>query len=342
MKVYPEKLESHLKKTLAPIYFISGEEPLQREECGDRVRKAAKSKGYSSRELYIAEGDFSWNQLVAASDALSLFSEQRLIELKIPSGKPGKAGADALKAYAERPADDAILLVVSDKLESRATNSAWYKAIDKVGVTVQVWPIKAADLPNWISQRLRDYGFEPNREVVSLLTEKVEGNLLAAKQELEKLSLLLPPGPMAVEQVMAAVSDSARYSVFDLADALLLGKPKRASRIIAGLKGEGTEPVLVLWTVLRELRALTRMALARDKGASVQQVLKAERIFSNRQGMYQKALQRKTSYQWLQLLRWADDLDLVVKGRQKGDFWLEVNELACDICGRPLRDMLKK
>ncbi|MEE8380042.1 MAG: DNA polymerase III subunit delta, partial [Gammaproteobacteria bacterium] len=208
MKLYPEKLNAHLKGDLLPIYFFSGDEPLQLGEAADAVRRAAREQGYTEREVMHAERGFDWNELLAASNAMSLFAEKRVIDLRLPTGKPGKDGGAALVEYAERPPEDTVLLVSSGKVDKRSQSAKWYKALDKVGATLQVWPVDAKEMPNWLDQRLRSRGLQPERDAARLIAERVEGNLLAAAQEVDKLLLLNGEGPLSTEQVEAAVADS--------------------------------------------------------------------------------------------------------------------------------------
>jgi len=273
MKIFPDKLEDQLKNGLLPIYFFSGDEPLQLGEAADAVRRAAREQGFTEREVMHAEKGFDWNELLAAGNALSLFAEKRVIDLRLPSGKPGKDGGAALAEYAERPPEDTVLLISSGKVDKRSQSAKWYKALDKVGATLQVWPVDAADMPRWLDQRLRSRGLQPARDAARLIAERVEGNLLAAAQEVDKLVLLNGAGPISAEQVEAAVADSARFDVFGLVDAALLGDASRVTRMLDGLRGEGVEPILVLWALTRELRSLADMAAQIDDGKGIDGVL---------------------------------------------------------------------
>lgn len=335
MRLYPDKLAGHLKKQLAPVYVISGDEPLQVQECADAVRAAARAAGYLGRELFVADADFDWQQLAASCDALSLFSEQRVLELKVPTGKVGKAGAEVLKAYAVRPADDAILLVNAGKFERSVLNSAWYKALDKLGVTLQIWPLKAQELPAWINTRLAAKGFRAEREAVSLLVERIEGNMLAAAQEIEKLSLIYEPGPLAAKDIIAAVANSARYSVFDLTEAALAGNAQRCLKVLQALEGEGLEPILAWHTLVTDLRSVVQVSQRLQGGAPLPQAMNDAKVWKMRQPLVSAAVKRMGYNAWLDVLRRADELDQLLKGRRPGQIWLELTELCLSVCGQP-------
>ena len=254
-QVRVDQFAAQLKGDLAPVYFIYGDETLLVNECADAVRAAARQRGYSDRQVFSVESGFDWNSLLAASDSLSLFSERRILELRLPTGKPGKEGAGVLRAYAERPPEDTLLLVVSAKLEPAARRSKWVRALDKAGVSVPVWPVEPAQLPAWIDRRMRAHGMQPSRDALQLLAERVEGNLLAADQEIEKLYLLHGSGSLDLETVTELVADSARYDIFGLVDAALAGDAVYAQRILGGLRAEGVEPVTQVFPARTEIVA---------------------------------------------------------------------------------------
>jgi len=221
MKISREQLDHHLEKGLSAVYFISGDETLLVNEACDLVRLKAKASGFDERKLFHAETGFDWQSFLSASDNFSLFSEKTLIELRIPSGKPGDAGSKAIQAYINDTPEDSILLIISGKIERAATNSKWYKAIDKAGVTTQIWPIDLAQLPSWIDQRLKKFEMSATREGIQMMVDHVQGNLLAASQEVEKLHLLYQGQELTVEQISEAITDHARFDPFTLADNLL-------------------------------------------------------------------------------------------------------------------------
>jgi DNA polymerase III subunit delta len=331
MKLYADKLETALKKALLPVYFLSGDEPLQLSEAADAVRSAAREQGFSEREVMHVDKTFDWNELLAASNAMSLFAEKKIIDLRLPSGKPGKEGGAALVEYAKRPPEDTVLLVSSAKVDKRSQSAKWYQALDKVGATLQVWPVDVAEMPGWLDKRLRLRGLQADKEAIQLIAERVEGNLLAAAQEVDKLVLLNGVGLLSLEQVEMAVADSARFDVFGLVDAALLGDVPRLTHMLDGLRGEGVEAILILWALTRELRSLADMAAQLESGKRLDSVL--ARVWGKRKGPVKMGLQRHNRVRWQQMLRRAARLDRVVKGAAAGNAWDELLQLSLLIAG---------
>lgn len=336
MQIRPEQLEAHLKKQLAPVYFINGDETLVVMEAADAVRAAARAQGYTDREVLSVESGFDWNRLDAASASLSLFSERRILELRLPTGKPGDAGSKALRAYADRPAEDTVLMVISGKLEPAARKSKWVQALDQAGANVTVWPVDAQRLPAWIQRRMQSRGLQASAEAVALLAERVEGNLLACSQEIDKLLLLHGPGAVEVDTVRAAVSDSARFDVFGLVDTALLGDPVRSERMLMGLRAEGVEPVLVLWALAREIRSLGAMARDVAQGEAPARVMARHRVWDSRKPPIGKALGRIALPQWQAMIRQAAQLDRTLKGQAAGKPWDELVQLTLRLAGLEL------
>lgn len=333
MRLRPEQLAPHAAKPLLPIYLVSGDEPLQLSEVVDALRGAARAQGYSEREVLQVEAGFDWGTLAAAGSNLSLFAERKIIELRLPSGKPGDAGAKALTAYAAEPSPDNLLLISCGKLEKQQQNSKWFKALEDAGAVVQVWPVEPRALPGWIRQRLQVRGLQPTAEAAQLLAERVEGNLLAAAQEVEKLALLYGSGALDVEQVRTAVADSARYDVFELADAALGGDGARCARIVEGLRGEGEEPVLILWALVREVRALALIAAGQAAGTALETLFQQQRVWDKRKPLYQAALKRHNLRRWRALLRRAARLDRICKGAEPGNPWDELLQFSLLMAG---------
>ncbi len=333
MKLSAEQLARHLPKQLAPIYWVSGDEPLQVMEACDAIRARARDSGCNERLVFNVETGFDWGTLSAARDTLSLFAEQRLLEVRLPSAKPGEQGAKALVEYAARPPADDVLLVSSGKLDKATQRTKWFAAVERAGVMVQVWPLEPARLPAWIAARLRAQGLQPDQEAAQLLAERVEGNLLAAVQEIEKLVLLHEPGPLDAAAVAAAVADSARYSVYDLADRALAGEAAAVARILNGLRGEGAELTLLLWALTREIRALAQMAAAVRSGTSQERVFAAHRVWDKRKPLVKAALQRHRPAAWQGLLRRAGQVDRLIKGQRPGNAWDELLQLALALAG---------
>jgi len=337
MKLYPDKLDAHLAKAGAgggaPIYLVHGDEPFQLGEIGDRLRAHARSSGFEEREVIVAVEEADWAAFRESADSLSLFAARRLIELRLPSGKPGRVGVETLKRYAADPPPDVLLLVSSAKLDRAASSSAWFKAIDKVGVTIAVQPLPAGQLPLWLGRRLRAKGLHPTPEALELVAERVEGNLLAAAQEVERLALLYPVGELGAAEIAAAVADSARYALPDLPLAALQGQSERALRILQGLRDEGVPETLVLWALAQEIRAGTRAAEAIAEGVAPDAALKAAGVWQNRVGPLKLALERHTAPVWLALLAASSRIDRQIKGQTEGRPWDTLARLVARLAG---------
>ncbi len=336
MRLYPEKLSGELKKQLLPVYLVSGEEPLLVQECCDAVRAAARAAGCASRELIEGADsrNFDWQALLNSAADMSLFGDRKLIELHLPSGKPGAEGSKAIVEYLERSSGDDVLLLVFGKIDKQSTNSKWFKALDKAGATVQVWPVKAHELPRWLQQRLAAAGLEIDRDALDLLSDRVEGNLLAAVQEVEKLKLLAEGGRVSAATVTSAVSDNARYNIFDMADRALAGNAAESIKMLRGLRGEGTEPTIALWSLLKDIRTLQQARSAVDAGQRPQQVLSDLRVFKNRLDLMQSALQRHNRGSLIRLLSQAAATDGSIKGFADGRPWDQLERLVLAIAGR--------
>jgi DNA polymerase-3 subunit delta len=314
VRLYPEKLADALARELLPVYLISGDETLLVQECADAVRAAARRAGCSERVLLDA-GDraFAWRDLLDDAASLSLFGERRLIELRIPSGKPGTEGSQALQAYLGQPTDD-VLLVVAGKIDKASTNSKWYKALDAAGATLQLWPVSAEELPRWLGQRAAARGLRIEREALELLAERVEGNLLAAVQELDKLELLSQGEAIDADAVAAAVANSARYSLFSMIDVALAGRAADSLRMLHGLRAEGAQPAALTWALVRELELLLGLSVAVEGGRSPGQAMAEARVWKNRQAAVGAALARHDSGSCTDLLGLACEVDAASKG----------------------------
>ena len=341
MRVRPEQLAAHLRKTLAPLYLVFGEETLLAQESADALRAAARERGHAERECLTVDAGFDWNALRQLAASPSLFANRRLLELRLGNAKPGDAGAKALSEYAARPAADAVLLVTAGKLDWNIQKSRWFAALDATGVVVPAAPVESGQLPAWIERRLRERGLKPTPEAVLLLSERVEGNLLAAAQEIEKLALLAGDQPLTVDRVLAAVGDSARYSIYDFVDAALRGQPERVARILNGLRGEGVEPVLANWALHRELRVLNALAFARDQRQPPETVFAAfaarkEIVWDKRKPSLLQALQRLTLVDCRSLLATCARTDRAIKGIEPGSPWDSLLMAGLRLAGRRL------
>ncbi|PLW67064.1 DNA polymerase III subunit delta [Pseudohalioglobus lutimaris] len=329
MRLYPEKLAGQLKQQLLPVYLVSGDEPLLVQECCDLVRQAARDAGCTDREVIEAGAPgFKWADIIASASSMSLFAERKLVELRIPSGKPGAEGSKALLEYLDISASgEDILLIVAGKIDKQSTNSKWYKALDNAGATLQIWPIEAKDLPRWLQQRVRAAGMGIDNDALQLLCDRVEGNLLAAVQEVEKLKLLAANGQVSAETVTRSVSNNARYNLFDMTDHALRGDATASLKMLHGLRSEGTEPTVALWALLREIRTLHQARAAVDKGQSQQQALGALRVWKNRMGLMQSALSRHNTASLIGLLDQATRVDGSIKGYAGGRPWDNLDAL---------------
>ncbi len=334
MKLRNDQLTSHLKNGLAPVYLLSGDEPLQMMEAADEIRRAAREQGYQEREVIDAGSGFDWSALAQAAQSLSLFGDRRLLELRLNTPKVGAEGGKALSAYCERPAEDTVLLVILPKLERAQTTSKWLQAIEQSGVFLQIWPVEGGRLGPWVEQRLRKAGLIPEPGVVEMLADRVEGNLLAANQEIEKILLLQGTGVVSQAQLAQSVADSARFDVFGLLDTLLAGNAAKGLRMLSALQAEGIAATLVLWGLSREIRALAEMACEVEQGQNPGQVMNRFRVWEKRKPLVQNALKSGTSQGWRQLLIRCADTDLAIKGLSPADPWLGLQNIAQGVCGR--------
>ena len=333
MKIRAEQLQSHLSKELLPVYVISGDEPLLAQESADAVRLAARTKGFSGREVFHGEGKFDWSQLHNEANALSLFAEKKIIEIRISNGKPGDKGSKALCELCANPSPDNLLLVILPKLERSAQNSKWVKALEAVGAHIQVWPVTGDQLPRWIKQRLLESNITANQQAVEILAERVEGNLLAAVQEIEKLKLLAIEGKVDAIMMSSVVADSARYNLFEFVDKVLAGDAQSAARSLRGLHSEGTDAIPLLWAITRELRILIKASEQISRGENRDWALKNAGVWEKRLPLFRTAIQRCSAAHLRMLLYQAGALDHGIKGMRKADIWDELTTLVLSLAG---------
>ncbi|MDX1335965.1 MAG: DNA polymerase III subunit delta [Gammaproteobacteria bacterium] len=333
MRLGLQQFYQQLESQLASIYLLSGDEPQQMMEAADAIRARARQEGYDEREVFTVDKDFNWQSLVESSNSMSLFAQRRILDLRMPSGKPGREGSQALRDYAERPPEDTILLIQTGKLEKGADKSSWYKALDAAGVVVQIWPLDLKQTQQWVLARAQKMGLKLNREATDFIAERVEGNLLAAAQELDKLLLLHGETELDMEAVLSSVADQSRYSVFDLVDAVLAGEKRRCLRLLEGLRAEGVEPILILWGLAREIRGLYDMGRRVQRGEAVEQVMASARVWNQRKPLVRQALSRLNSTQLQDLLRRCGEIDRSVKGVGEGSVWDELLQLIICACG---------
>ena len=321
MKISANQLNSHLKNSLLPCYLVTGDEPLLVAEALDAIRAAAREQGFGSRELYIATTGFDWADLRGAAANLSLFAEKRIVELRLPTGKPGLNGGATIVEMTEQARDDLLFVVSAPKLDRSAAASKWAKALEGAGGYMQVWPVGLRELPAWIDARMKNAGLQPDRDAVQLIADRVEGNLLAAQQEIEKLRLLHGEGPISALDVDAAVADSSRFDVYKLVDAAVAGDAARAVRILAGIRTEGLEPVIVMWALTRELRTLARLADSIQSGVDLSTGLRKAGVWQNRQGLVRACIGRHRAADFYKLIQLGARADAAAKGQLRADPW---------------------
>ncbi|MFN3902193.1 DNA polymerase III subunit delta [Rehaibacterium terrae] len=327
MELRPDRFEAQLaREPLRPVYLIAGGEPLLVQECADAVRAKAREEGYGEREVFDAEGGFDWNTLTQGLGSLSLFATRRLFDLRLPGGKPGKEGSEVLREYCAHPPPDTVLLITCQDW-SRQHAGKWSEAIAATGHFVPVWPLKPHELPEWLLRRLRQRGLQAAPEAIDVLVERVEGNLLAAAQEIDKLALLHPGANLDAEAMARAVADSARFDVFRLMDATLAGEPARVVRMLHVLRAEGEQvPALMGW-VAGELQRIAGFAAVQDAGGNVAAAMKDARLWDSRQAAYRRAMQRHAAARWEHFVAECGRIDRMAKGREKGDPWLALERL---------------
>lgn len=321
MKLTSAQLESHLATTLAPVYVVSGEEFILKQDAMYAIRQAAKKAGFQERTRITQESDFSEDQLYSLIYSASLFAEKRVIELDFRLDTPPKSTVALLQAYAENPPADTLLIINMGKADDKVTRSAWYKALDSIGVTLPVWPIARDQLGSWIQQRARKYKLQFQADAIPLLIDYVEGNLVAAAQTLEKIYLLQPQKIIDKDLLQALLTDESHFTVFDLTDSLIAGDQARALHVLAMLQASGVEPVLILWSITRELRTLAEMADQAAQGVALQQVFQRQRIFARRQGPMMRFLKKVTVADCWRYLSEAAEIDRLIKGAGEGNVW---------------------
>jgi len=333
MKLNSDQLAAQLKRELPGICLVAGDEPLLVGEACDQLRAAARGKGFTERQVFFVERGFDWNELRAATQAMSLFAEQRILEVRLDGASPGNEGSQVLCDIAAQAAQDILLMIVSNKLDARSLTTKWVSAIDKHGLLVQVWPVELAQLPAWIERRMQSAGLKSESGVAALIAERVEGNLLAAQQEIDKLALLYPDEQVTTETVTSDVADSARYDVLQLGIAAMLGQSSRALRIIDGLREEGVDATLVLWGVNKDLQWMARVAASTAKGQSVDSAMQSAGVWRPRQTAMKQALQRLKLTPLRALLFDAAQVDAAIKGVNRRDPWVELRGLVARMAG---------
>ena len=333
MQVRPEQLPGHLERGLKPVYLVSGDEPLQFNEALDAIRATARGQGFTERTILDADPGFDWSRLAEAGASLSLFAERRLIELRLPSGRPGAEGARALAAFTADPGDDLVLLIGAGRIETRAKRSEWYRAIERAGASIEVWPKERAALPGWIRDRARDRGLSASPEAIEELADRCEGNLAYGAQTIERLALLVSRERIELDDVLDGAAHGARYSSFDLVDATLSGDALRALQVLAGLAAEGESPPAIIGALAWQVRTVARIGRDLERGATIDDALRPFPAWRRRRGAVMAALKRSPAAEWGARLAALACLDAMSKGAAAGDEWDAMRRLVLDLCG---------
>jgi len=331
-----ERLALNLRNNLSNMYVISGDEPLLMQETCDLVRSSVYQQGFTERQIFTVERGFNFADFKSALIERSLFSSKRLLEMRIPNGKPGNDGAQILTDYVANPAPDVILLVILPKLDAATKNTKWLKTLTtaKNCQLVQIWPINQRELPNWLTMRCNNMGLKITPEAIELIAVKTQGNLLACVQELTKLQLLFDDKPVDISMAQNAITDSSRYSVFDLTDCVLLGNFAQINNIMLSLKAENIEPILILWALMRELRILITLSSSPNLENALNNL--KPRPNPMRQNILTKALRRYKSHELTEMLLKGQQIDEQIKGQKFGDVWQELITLSLNLAGKPL------
>ncbi|MED5411667.1 MAG: DNA polymerase III subunit delta [Pseudomonadota bacterium] len=344
MKLKAEQLSRTLKSNSYRLYWLAGDEPLLLQETADAIRQHYRDEGFTEREIFYIERGFKWENFTQSTSNLSLFAEKKVFELRLSSSKPDESGKQALQEFIDKANPDNTLLITSPKLEAGLMNTKWFKAIETKIALLQIWPINKDGLANWLSQRLLREGISADASAMQLLSDKVEGNLLAAIQEIEKLKLLANKNSSTTinldsKTVMQVIADSSRYNVYNLADAALAGDVIRCEKILTGLKEEGIFPLQILGAITRELRLLVPMIEKRQQGQGVNAIMQAHHVWFNRKHAVGAAIQRLTAHDVWRLLDHSRLIDQAIKGMSSLDPWDELSQLALGMCGQHTASM---
>ncbi len=335
MRLRSDQIAGHVQQGLLPVYLVFGDEQMLVEETSDVIRQQARKQGADDRQVWHVEGRFNWSELEWQEQTMSLFASQRLLEIRLPSGSPGKEGGTALRNYVDNPPVDTTLLIISGKIDTRSQKSKWFTELDKIGATIPVWPIDLANLPRWILQRMTQRGLRANQHIAALIAERVEGNLFAAAQEIEKLQLLCPDGEVDEQTVLESVADNARFEVFGLMDTVFSGQAAKIPRMLNRLKAEGLDIMAVFSAVSWSLHRAIDMAIQLDNGVRLDQVFSSQKppIWEKSRPMMQQALMRHDRMQWQGFLQQMASIDQAAKGNLKVCPWSLLEILCLQVAG---------
>lgn len=326
MRVRFDLLAGQLEK-LAPVYLLFGDEPLQQTEAADLIRRACRRHGFDERQVYTVLPGFDWNLLAAEADAMCLFSRGRLLDVRVPDGKVGNEGAKVLIRYAEQPPEATVLLLVVENLPAVSQKARWFTRLEAIGVAVQMHSLSGQDLLAWLAGRAKSKGLDLDREALHLLAARTEGNLLAAAQEIDKLFVLYGSTQVNAQMLAEAVADSARFDVFDLTEAWLLGQARRVDRTLAGLRAEGVAPAVVLWAITSELRLLLQLVEDQRAGVPLAESCRRLRLWDRRRVQVERALKRLKRATLHAAMQVAARIDAVIKGQAEGDVWAQLRDV---------------
>tara|TARA_R110002050_G_scaffold57423_5_gene129262 strand:+ start:185360 stop:186388 length:1029 start_codon:yes stop_codon:yes gene_type:complete len=335
MRLRADQVTGHLQQGLLPVYVIFGDEQMLVEEISDVIRQHARKLGADDRQVWHVEGRFNWSELQWQEQTMSLFASQRLLEIRLPSGSPGKEGGEALRRYIENPPVDTTLLIISGKIDARSQKSKWFTELDRIGVTIPIWPVDLANLPRWILQRMQQRGLKASLQIAGLIAERVEGNLFAASQEIDKLQLLCPNGEVDEQTVLDSVADNARFEAFGLMDTVFSGQVAKVPRMINRLKAEGVDVLAVFSAVSWALHRAIDMAIQVGQGGRIDQVFASQKppIWDKHRPMMQQALLRHSCQQWQDFLQQMAKIDRAAKGSLQACPWSLLEQLCMHVAG---------
>lgn len=333
MRVNFPQLAAQLRQGPKPVYLLHGDEPLQLIEAADAIRSSCRSHGFAERQIFTVLPGFDWSGLAAETEALPLFASRRLLDVRVPEGKVGNEGARILSRYAEAPAADTVLLLILENAPAAVTRAGWFQRLERLGVAVQTRVLHGGDFLVWLERRARAQGLQLEGDALQLLAMRTEGNLLAAAQEIDKLHGLFGTAVVDAKRLARAVADSARFDVFDLVKAILLGQVPRCDRILAGLAAEGVAPAVVLWAITRELRLLLTLLDDQRRGVPLADSCRRLRLWEQRKGQLERALQRLKAVDLHRAIRLAAQIDAQIKGQQQGEVWPGLRDLCLSLAG---------
>ena len=334
MNVRPDQLATVIDRTLYPVYMVSGDEPLQQMEALDQIRAFLRQQDFSEREVLDVDAQFDWYRLNEEAASMSLFASRRIVELRLPSAKPGKQGGQALRDYLAQPPEDTVLIINAGKLDGGSKKSAWFKAVEQSGMVVQCWPVPLEKLGPWLAQRFLKREMQAEPEVLAYLSQHVEGNLLAADQEIEKLYLLLGPGKVSYADVVEAITSQSRFTVFELVDMMLKGEQARVLRILAGLKAEGIALPVITWALARDIRLLAQVA---QNPSAMGMTLQRAGVWQSRQALFRDCLSRHKPGAFRLMLKRMAYIDAASKGMIDTNVWDDIESLCVRVAGRSRR-----